>query len=361
MKHPHPIISLRILSTLLLVIAGLCPLSAAPPQPAPVKNPADLVFFESKIRPVLVERCYKCHQEKQKGGLRLDNRDALLAGGQSGPAIESGNPDASLLIQAVRYAGDGVEKMPPDKKLPDHQVNDLVRWVKTGAPWPESTAPAKTSSTTAAHRQEFQISDRDRNYWAFRPVSQPPIPAVRNALWPRTAVDRFILAQLESKSLQPASPATRRDLLRRASFDLIGLPPTPEQLRAFETDRLPTPMRASSTPAGKSPVRANAGRGTGSMSSAMRRPMDTNETTKNRSPGATATTSSTPSTKTSRTISSSANSSPATAPLPSRPERSSPPASTASASGTTNPTTSARPPSTSSMTSSPPPARPSSA
>ncbi len=182
--------------------------------------------FEKTIRPVLVERCYKCHgPEKQSGGLRVDSRASLLEGGEAGPALTPGEPDKSPLIQAIRYAGD--LQMPPKGKLDEPVVEALTAWVSGGAPWPE--APASATAAPEAWR----------DHWAFRPVRKPPMPAVKDAAWVATPVDGFVLAALEAKGLTPSPMADRRTLIRRATFDLTGLPPTEEECAAFEADPSP--------------------------------------------------------------------------------------------------------------------------
>jgi hypothetical protein len=189
--------------------------------------PNQVEFFEARIRPVLADQCWKCHgPKKQMSGLRLDSRAALLQGGDNGPAIVPGDPEKSPLVRAVRHAGP--LKMPPKGKLPAQAAADLAAWVKMGAPWP-AAQPA----------QAAKGSDAWRTHWAFQPVKDPPLPAVRTPAWPRTSVDRFLLAALEAKGLTPSAPADRRTLIRRATFDLLGLPPTPEEVEAFESDRAP--------------------------------------------------------------------------------------------------------------------------
>jgi hypothetical protein len=183
-------------------------------------------FFERRVRPVLADNCFSCHgAKKQQAGLRLDSRAAMLKGGDSGPALKPGDTDASLLIQAVRHSGN-VKKMPPKKKLGPEAVETLAAWVKMGAPWPVDTTA---------------IADADawKRHWAFQPNKNPPPPAVKAESWPANAVDRFILARLEAKGLTPGAAADKRTLLRRVTFDLIGLPPTPEELAAFEADASP--------------------------------------------------------------------------------------------------------------------------
>ena len=180
-----------------------------------------------------MEKCQECHgPDKQKGGLRLDSRSAVLTGGESGPAIVAGDPTKSRLVQAIGYAGD--LRMPPKQKLADEQVATLTAWVKMGAPWPEAVGarPAATGST-------FTVTDKDREFWSFQPVRDPPLPAVHDTDWPQSSIDHFVLAKLEDKGLRPVAPADKRTLIRRATFDLIGLPPTPEEIDEFLADESP--------------------------------------------------------------------------------------------------------------------------
>jgi mono/diheme cytochrome c family protein len=191
-------------------------------------------FFEKHVRPLLVTNCFKCHgAEKQKGGLRLDSRAALLEGGDSGPAMIAGKPDDSLLIRVVRYTG--TTRMPPKGKLAAEQVNALTAWVKMGAPWPETVAAVRPPAPTAG----LNITAKERAFWSFQPVREPPLPAVKDSNWPKAPIDFFTLARLEAKGLRPVSPADRRTLIRRATFDLIGLPPTPAEIDAFLADTSP--------------------------------------------------------------------------------------------------------------------------
>jgi hypothetical protein len=190
-------------------------------------------FFESRIRPLLVESCFKCHADKkQRGGLRVDSRAALLAGGDQGPTFVPGKPQESLLIKAVRHEDE--LKMPPMKKLPKEQIADLTQWILMGAPWPGSEAVAP-----APRKQEFSISERDRAHWAFQPVKRSSVPTVQNPQWVRNPIDAFILAKLEEKGLSPNSLATRRDLIRRVQYDLTGLPPSPREVEQFVADSSP--------------------------------------------------------------------------------------------------------------------------
>jgi hypothetical protein len=202
----------------------------------PGADPAAAAFFESAVRPILIERCQSCHgPEKAKAGLRLDSRAGLLAGGESGPAVVPGMPDESLLIDAINYGE--LHQMPPKSRLPDAEIATLTRWVAIGAPWPEPAARRQqpgAGSVAAA----FDLQERAR-HWSFQPLQATPLPGVANAAWPRTPPDRFILAALEARGLSPASEADRRTWLRRVTFDLIGLPPTPAEIAAFLADPSP--------------------------------------------------------------------------------------------------------------------------
>ena len=191
-------------------------------------------FFELRIRPLLVEKCYSCHSETASSGLKVNSRQALIQGGTLGPAIVPGEPAQSLLIQAVDHTHSRL-RMPLGEKLRPQQIADLVRWVEMGAPWPQSPAGAPSNSSD----REFAITDKDRQYWAFLPVRRPAPPAVRDTRWPRTAIDRFILTRLEKAGLRPSPQASRRELIRRLSYNLTGLPPTPTEVDAFLQDRSP--------------------------------------------------------------------------------------------------------------------------
>ena len=204
-----------------IVLAGVGQRAAAELTP----NQVD--FFENKVRPVLADNCYKCHStlaEKVKGGLLLDSREALLKGGDSGAVLVPGDPEASLLIKAVRYTDPDLQ-MPKDKKLPDDEIADLEAWVKMGAPDPRTVTADQRKGT-----------DDKTNHWAWQPVKRVAIPEVSNPDWCRTPVDNFILAKLDESGLKPNPPADKRTLIRRATFDLIGLPPTPEEVRDFVND-----------------------------------------------------------------------------------------------------------------------------
>jgi mono/diheme cytochrome c family protein len=189
---------------------------------------AQLDFFEGKIRPVLANNCYKCHStkaEKVKGGLLLDSREGVLKGGDSGPALVPGNPDTSLLIKAIRYTDPDLQMPPKGDKLSDQQINDLVAWVKMGAPDPRLATDAQKN-----------WKDASAKHWAWQPVKKPAVPAATDAAWCKTPVDNFIVAKLEEKGLKPNTMADKRTLIRRAYFDLIGLPPTPDEVETFVND-----------------------------------------------------------------------------------------------------------------------------
>jgi hypothetical protein len=211
------------------VVLGLTgPAARAVDAPA---NPAGLDFFEKQIRPILADRCYKCHSaagEKIKGNLRLDAAEMWLKGGDSGPAVVPGNLEKSLLIEAIRYKNPDME-MPPKGKLPDAQVALLERWITMGAPAPQDAA------VPVAGKRVIDL-EAGRKFWAYQPVRKQPAPSVQNAAWPRNDIDRFVLAKLESQGLHPVADANPQTLVRRLYFDLIGLPPTPEQIDAYLAD-----------------------------------------------------------------------------------------------------------------------------
>jgi cytochrome c553 len=201
------------------------------PGIAQADDAAGEAFFESKVRPLLVARCLECHGEtgKAKGGLRLTSRESLLRGGETGPAAIPGKADASLIVGAVRYVDE--PKMPPKGKLPDEEIAILERWVSMGLPWP------KAAADTSMKGAEFRITDEQRRFWSFRPVQKFEPPEVRQGDWPLNPIDRFILARLEKEGLKPSPPADRRTLIRRVTFDLTGLPPTPEDVSTFLNDQ----------------------------------------------------------------------------------------------------------------------------
>ncbi|MEK6238416.1 MAG: DUF1549 domain-containing protein, partial [Planctomycetales bacterium] len=185
-----------------------------------------LKFFEKSVRPVLANRCLKCHgADKQEGDLRLDSLSAIKSGGESGPAVQPGKPAKSLLVEAIQWES---LEMPPKDPLPAKEIKVLVAWVKMGAPWPSNENRGELTI-----RQRTIISDKDRSWWAFQPVKDPPVPNVDDQGWSRNDVDRFIFRRLASEGISPSEEASKRRLIRRLYFDLIGLPPTPEEVEAF--------------------------------------------------------------------------------------------------------------------------------
>ncbi len=221
-----------------LALAASVGAGVAAPARAQEFPTADLDHFESKIRPVLAERCYACHganPERIQAGLALVDAAGLQAGGDSGAAVVPGAPDESLLIDVIRY--DGPIKMPPDGRLPAVVVADFERWVARGAVDPRvSDAPVVVARSDGGADYDFGPG---REHWAYRPMARPEPPAVGDAAWARSPIDRFILARLEAEGLAPVAPAGRRQLLRRVTFDLTGLPPTPAEIDAFLADERP--------------------------------------------------------------------------------------------------------------------------
>jgi cytochrome c553 len=217
--------------------------AAEPPAPAEARQAAE--FFETHVRPVLAENCFRCHgAKKQKSGLRLDSLAAMRKGGENGPVLVAGKPDESKLIQAICY--DGPLQMPPKGKLPSKAIEALTTWVRMGAPWPGGSVATKSKparwSPGDVHQGLWtsqEIETIRRTHWAYQTVKPPSLPAIKDRSWPLTPLDVFILAKLESTGLTPSPAADRRTLLRRATFDLIGLPPTAEEIASFERDPSP--------------------------------------------------------------------------------------------------------------------------
>ncbi len=196
-------------------------------------------FYETDVRPILKARCLKCHGEgpKVRAKFRLDSRAAVLRGGELGPAISLEQPDDSRLLRAIRYED---LEMPPDGKLPAHELDVLTRWVKEGLPWtaePASAAASERGSQGSPARPPAASAARDQ--WSFRPVSRPGIPSVKHRDWCRNPIDAFLVSRIESNGLEPAPPADRVTLIRRVTYDLTGLPPTPDAVDSFMSDRGP--------------------------------------------------------------------------------------------------------------------------
>lgn len=190
-------------------------------------------FFEKKVRPVLVESCYTCHsaETKPSGGLRVDDLHGLLDGGNSGPAVVAGNPQASLLLQRVTHA-DAKKIMPKEGgRLTEAQIADLTQWIQDGAEWPRERIPASLG------KANLEYDKLRQNHWAWQPLTSPAIPATQDKAWPVNDIDRFVLARLEEQKLAPVPDADRETLIRRVTFDLTGLPPTPKEIESFVWDR----------------------------------------------------------------------------------------------------------------------------
>lgn len=200
-------------------------------------NAAQIEFFEKQVRPLFAQHCYECHSveaKKLQAGLLMDSRAGLMRGGDSGEAVDPGNPDASLMIESVRYES---YEMPPKGKLPAKDIQTLERWVAMGAPWPKEAAP-----TADKNGPEFDLQQRKSEHWVWQPIRAPEVPDVADTSWPRDELDNFILAKLAEADLRPAADVDRSALLRRLYFDLIGLPPTPAQATAFLNDSTPQAM-----------------------------------------------------------------------------------------------------------------------
>jgi Protein of unknown function (DUF1549)/Protein of unknown function (DUF1553)/Planctomycete cytochrome C len=236
---------MRLLSSPRAWIASACCLLAASAgirlsaqaDKTAVPTAVQVEFFEANIRPVLIDTCGECHAGDEDGDLRTDSRAALLKGGETGPAIVPGDPEKSLLIHVIRR-DEGFPRMPKKKtKLPEATIAAFVEWIKQGAPWPDDKAGAL--KPRAAAPPSPAITAEQRAWWSFQPLARPAPPAVTNAEWVKTDIDRFVLARLEREALQPVKPADRRTLIRRATLDLTGLPPTSEEVDAFVADPAP--------------------------------------------------------------------------------------------------------------------------
>jgi hypothetical protein len=191
-------------------------------------------FFEKNIRPILVDKCYKCHSstgDKIKGDLVLDSKPGMLKGGSTGPAVVPFKPEESLLLKAIRYTDEDLQ-MPPKEKLSDFDVKNFEIWIKMGAPDPRKVA------TDEKPPNKWTI-DELKTFWSFQPVKKVSPPKVKNPKWSKHPIDRFLLARLEEKGLVPVEAADKRTLLRRATYDLTGLPPTPEEIESFLKDESP--------------------------------------------------------------------------------------------------------------------------
>jgi hypothetical protein len=223
------------------VAAGPLAEAATAAAPAPAFSPADVDFFEKQVRPVLAENCFKCHNDKkQKGGLRLDARAFVVKGGEHGPAVDLAAKDMGTLLRAVGYADEDMQ-MPPDGKLPQAKFDVLTKWAKLNAPWPAGEMPAAAAAVPAAHAVDPSATDpeKNRDYWAYKVPVRPAVPPVKDpklAAWSKSPIDAFVASKLEARGLTPADRADKVALVRRAFYDLTGLPPSPAEVDAFVND-----------------------------------------------------------------------------------------------------------------------------
>jgi hypothetical protein len=231
----------RILVGLLLTFLASASVAAA----GEATGEGSAEFFENQVRPLLAESCYSCHSARAKevkGGLRLDSRERLLTGGDSGPAIVPGQPHKSRLVEAVGYQDPDLQ-MPPKGKLSAEKVAVLTRWVELGAPWPETSAAAALDgghpADSTSPKKKFDLAERRAAHWAWKPIRVVAPPPVKHADWAKDPLDNYLLARWEAAGLEPPAAADRRTLIRRASFDLVGLPPTADDVEAFVADRSP--------------------------------------------------------------------------------------------------------------------------
>ncbi|MBP9225380.1 MAG: DUF1549 domain-containing protein, partial [Verrucomicrobiales bacterium] len=202
-----------------------------------------LSFFEERIRPVLADKCFRCHSaesEKLKGSLQVDHLQHLLTGGDTGAAIIPGKPGDSLLVEAIAYGNPDL-RMPPKEKLAPEVVEDFRQWITAGAPWPDEEPPTANHDS---HRESFDLAKRKAEHWCWRPIALPSVPDTTNRDWSQSPIDHFILQKIEDSGLAPALPATERSWLRRVTFDLTGLPPTREEIHQFLSEKNPDKRKA---------------------------------------------------------------------------------------------------------------------
>lgn len=221
---------LRVLTVWALLLPSVA-IQAAEEAPSAPSDAEKAAFFTDRVEPILKNHCAKCHgaEGKIRGGLRLDSREAVLKGGDLGPTVELDAPEESLLLEALRYEG---LEMPPSGRLPDEDVQTIVRWIEMGLPWAGGEAPAPLAETG---EESDSIAHADD--WPFDAIVRPPVPAVKESGWVRGPIDAFVLSKLEAEGLAPAPEADRRTLIRRLSYDLTGLPPSPEEVEAFVGDQ----------------------------------------------------------------------------------------------------------------------------
>src|SRR5262245_33534377 len=201
------------------------------PEPAPKFTATQISFYEKEVLPVLKQNCFRCHgdeTEKIKGGLNLTTRKAVLDGGETGPVVNLAKPADSLLVKAIHYKDEN-HKMPPKGKMPDKDIATLEKWVTDGLP----VSTDRLGGDIAKAPPKGVITEEAKRYWVYQPVKRSPVPEVKDKTWVKTPIDAFILAKLEAKGLKPIKPAEKAALVRRAYYDLLGLPPTPEEVDAF--------------------------------------------------------------------------------------------------------------------------------
>src|SRR3982750_1585925 len=237
--HRTPRACVGFASLAFVAVAALRMAAAQPPSAtvsqAAVPTAAQIEFFETSIRPILVSACGECHIDDEKGGLSLATRESMLRGGDNGPAIVPGDAAKSRLLHMIRR-DQGFEAMPKgEDKLPDATIAAFEEWIAAGAAWPAGPA----GKPAAAASPGMSVTAEHRAWWAFKPLARPAVPEVASIEWPKTDIDRFVLARLEKEGLAPVRPADRRTLVRRATLDLTGLPPTPDEVEAFEKDTSP--------------------------------------------------------------------------------------------------------------------------
>ncbi|MCW3096279.1 MAG: Planctomycete cytochrome [Chthonomonadaceae bacterium] len=227
----------------LLCVLGIAPAQTRSTDATPQSKAGTTVFtadqirfFETQVKPVLQANCFACHGAgaNLSGGLQLNNRATLLKGGMSGPAVSLSKPEESLIVKAIHYDG---RQMPPSGKMSAEKIEILTKWVRMGLPWTPGAGAAPKAATGGIIPP--QVNAETMKFWAFQPVKRSKVPAVKNAAWVRSPIDAFILAKLEGKGLKPAPSASRAVLIRRAYYDLTGLPPTPSEVQAFLTDKSP--------------------------------------------------------------------------------------------------------------------------
>jgi len=239
-----PVSGCKLFRSLVLTTLALATLAVVAVETDPAKpSPEQIQFFESQVRPILETACFKCHggEAKIKGGLRLTTRAAILSGGDTGPAISIDQPAKSLLLKAISYKDEDLQ-MPPKEQLPKEKIATLTKWVEMGAPWPagEATVATGTGSAPAPNpHSPPKVTPETMKFWSYQPVKRPPVPQVKEQTWVKDPIDNFILQKLEAAGLAHAAPASKTALIRRAYYDLTGLPPKPQEVEAFLNDQSP--------------------------------------------------------------------------------------------------------------------------